>query len=571
MNKSEFIEQIKKYKDTYPFFFLPLTDPFGKKDGDGKRPTLLNWTNITNIDFDKELEEKKNYNLGVRTGISSNIIVIDFDMELKTAFENGIPVEFAQSPYWIKTGSGKGYHYYFKYVSGVNSMDLLKILVDKKEKKVELKCEGKQVVFPPSIHPVTKKEYKFGEEWNSENFNPPDFPLEAYRNYLKSRETSFGSINISKNGNISQSKFIDLETILKTYKGARDTSYFDFAVDLRNNGIPKEATKNFLNAVEFFKRKNLDGYEPMASRTLAEKVNSAYSKNAPVEIKLTSADELLEKTKKQIAENKESKKFKTSLRTLDENLHSLKVGNLYIIVAMSGRGKSFLTNQIFLENINDGKCMFISTEMSPEDMFIRSIQRETGIDFENISNDILSPLQKSMVNEAQEELVNRLKENESSYESYGTEIEKIYEGIKLGIDNNYKFFILDHVHNLTVSGKNDYDFFSSVYHNLQSIALANRVCILVADQLSMETQKDMNLETINVKSTSEGKNVASAVLVLTRDIVEDDPNVDINALKIHLAKNRFGRSKTLHGNINFPSGIITETLENKPVVSFTTI
>ncbi len=105
----------------------------------GKRPIEQNWTNKTH----KNKNEWKQWimnglNIGVKTGLKSNITVIDIDTKdiddkLKRYIE-----------YYTTQKTQKGYHLFFKY-----EPDLPKTRID--DLKIDIENDGGQVVLAPSI------------------------------------------------------------------------------------------------------------------------------------------------------------------------------------------------------------------------------------------------------------------------------------------------------------------------------------------------------------------------------------------------------------------------------------
>jgi hypothetical protein len=119
-----------------------------------KYPYIKEWQKIK-----KSIEIKNNENIGILTGKTNNIIIIDIDKK-----DNGLKTwkkwikEYGDidTPV-VKTGGPEGgFHYYFKYDKDIKSS--LKIKVNDIRIGIDIKSDGGQVVVPPSI--VVKK-YKW--------------------------------------------------------------------------------------------------------------------------------------------------------------------------------------------------------------------------------------------------------------------------------------------------------------------------------------------------------------------------------------------------------------------------
>ncbi|MCK0473910.1 bifunctional DNA primase/polymerase [Halalkalibacter sp. APA_J-10(15)] len=86
-----------------------------------------------------------NKNIGIVTGSVSNCIVLDFDdLTSHTKLE-----KLGQLPVTWTVRSNRGLHLYFNYTSEIPSMKLWD--------SIDILSDKKQVVAPPSLHPIGKK------------------------------------------------------------------------------------------------------------------------------------------------------------------------------------------------------------------------------------------------------------------------------------------------------------------------------------------------------------------------------------------------------------------------------
>lgn len=117
----------------------------------GKIP-LVKWKDFTLTEKDIHKYLRPGVNWGLRTGRLSNglwLYVIDLDKRdlLSTIIERLLfPIK---API---VSTSRGFHCYFTWDKEVKSRHFLGI---------DVKGEGGYVVCPPSIHPITKKEYRF--------------------------------------------------------------------------------------------------------------------------------------------------------------------------------------------------------------------------------------------------------------------------------------------------------------------------------------------------------------------------------------------------------------------------
>jgi hypothetical protein len=121
----------------------------------------LNWPSTTAenalTQIQKFISSKDTNNLGLVTGATSNIVVVDVDVSkggmnlwsLTLAKNGGLP----ESTFTVETGTG-GRHIYFEYDS---ASDLININSDQ---GIDFRTDGGMVLAPWSLHPVTGRQYR---------------------------------------------------------------------------------------------------------------------------------------------------------------------------------------------------------------------------------------------------------------------------------------------------------------------------------------------------------------------------------------------------------------------------
>lgn len=124
---------------------------------DGKRPALKSWTQYQRNRADAQtIRAWKFGNLGIVCGaVSGNLVVLDLDGAAGYATFAATYSALAQT-YTVTSGGGVGRHVYF-YV------DVLPPSVKAMNTPIghlEVCGEGRQVVAPPSIHPITGRSYR---------------------------------------------------------------------------------------------------------------------------------------------------------------------------------------------------------------------------------------------------------------------------------------------------------------------------------------------------------------------------------------------------------------------------
>ena len=150
----------------------------------GKKPRFKGWQERGRASLTEVLEWARQGNIGLRTGVASGgIVVIDVDKG-----GNADALDLPETV-TVVTGSGAR-HYYFRHDEPVRNSQ------GKLGEHIDVKADGGQVVFPGSIHPDTKKEYRWLKghaPWELEiaplpkrivtMLNaPPDRPIETAEN-----------------------------------------------------------------------------------------------------------------------------------------------------------------------------------------------------------------------------------------------------------------------------------------------------------------------------------------------------------------------------------------------------
>lgn len=135
---------------------------------DGKVPTQKEWTDKPRAPLQECERWARVGNVGMRTGSISGVVVIDVD-DASILADLNLPKTVT-----VETGGG-GYHLYFQAPD-----QRIGNSVSKLAKKVDVRGEGGQVVFPGSIHPDTGKMYRWVEGRSPKDIdlaNLPDWVL----------------------------------------------------------------------------------------------------------------------------------------------------------------------------------------------------------------------------------------------------------------------------------------------------------------------------------------------------------------------------------------------------------
>ena len=153
-----------------------------KCESPGKHPRVK-WRQITYThpeQIRKWWEDYPDSNIGIKTGKNSGIIVLDVDGEKgqETLNEKHLDRNAV-----VKTGSGNGYHYYFKH-PGYKINNFVRKLPG-----LDLRADGGLVVAPPSRH-ISGENYQWIKTPDKPFNEPPAWLIEL----VEKQEKTLGMI-----------------------------------------------------------------------------------------------------------------------------------------------------------------------------------------------------------------------------------------------------------------------------------------------------------------------------------------------------------------------------------------
>lgn len=205
--------RIKKAFDFYfenGFDLVPLRS-------NGKIPYELDWTNKNHKNIEEWHEWLNNgLNIGVKTGLISNITVIDIDSQnIPDSINN-----FFKDYKGCVQKTNKGYHYFFKY-----DTDLRKTAFEFDGVHIDIENDGGQVVIFPSVIDGLMREFETFDEIPTINKELKDFIIKNIG--VKKAQENTEEIDLSK--------FVDspLENIKSVTEGNRNNFLIHFGGILR--------------------------------------------------------------------------------------------------------------------------------------------------------------------------------------------------------------------------------------------------------------------------------------------------------------------------------------------------
>ena len=248
---------------------------------EGKRPILPEWQKQpvpTDTDLQSWFGNGNAYNVGIRCGTPSRLIVLDVDGDSgKKTFESitwsGSLADKIENTRITMTGGG-GYHIWFRYNPSdfADSNGIIKSIVLWRqqiqdavlgEKVGEILCqaENKQVISPPSIHPDSQKPYVSNDK-DIQELTPQEFE-ELFAAFGKKQQRSSSSSSTTEDSSSGDSNFTDdrdkqgldpkqlkdlLEVLKPFYRqSVRDYIVFGLSGMLHKEGYSEESALRFVN------------------------------------------------------------------------------------------------------------------------------------------------------------------------------------------------------------------------------------------------------------------------------------------------------------------------------------
>lgn len=237
---------------------------------------------------------------------------------------------------------------------------------------------------------------------------------------------------------------------------------------------------------------------------------------------------------------------------LDKRIGELRGGRIYTIVAGSGVGKSAIAIQAFEESMMMGtKCLFITTEMSTNQLVERMIARRINIS--PMDFDKLTVEQLAEAKEAEGEISELMAETGSAV-AYNVRTAQDVASMLIteSVKNGVQLVILDHLHNLRGDG-DIYRRISDGVHDIQAAVIRSGVAFIMLAQMSRSDRRETNIDMVSGKGAGDIEEVSDVLMVVTRNRLDEG---QLNDMDINITKNRHGMTGWAPQRIEFPSFVI---------------
>lgn len=243
----------------------------------------------------------------------------------------------------------------------------------------------------------------------------------------------------------------------------------------------------------------------------------------------------------------------TGMDCFDRNHIQYVPGHVWVIGAFTSVGKTAMSIQQW-QSASQHRGMFISTEMTEEQVVARIVANRTGIPSTLILSGRLNPVQDERV-EREKAAINteNLKIYDDVYHIDDIENAVLKAHLQGGIDIVW----VDYVQNITSNESNEYQALSRIAKRLQALAKKARCCLILLSQLSNAAAQDDG-GVLQFKGAGEFSAIADLAIILSK-------NRDDSALMMQtIRKNRHGKlgKQAFRFNDNFTSLYALEHHDN---------
>lgn len=488
------------------FSYFPVKD---------KKP-LVDWseymTRLPTPDELKEWEAKyPNYQKGIVTGGISKLLVLDDD--------GGLPSDYKiPSTLTAKTPRG-GTHYYFRLLDELEDRVTTKVGI---LPKVDVRGEGGYVVF-----------YGFTKPYQIQTLAPPpQWLVDLLPNKHKDGQV------------LGNDRDWLVDALDSLTLGNRNSTFASVVGRLWRKGLGIPEIRKLL--LPYAVKSQFPIFE------LQTILNSISRYEQEGQIELRSFQRSAEEYKKRIQERGQFKEpeLSTGFMSLDAATWGLRRGDILTIGARTGIGKTCLCISIAANLCKQGKrVMYVSTEMSFDEIFDRFIAVEANINTFNLSNGNLSAEDKVKL----EDFFKRSK----SYDFH------IFDGLEPTIESlkdviseiKPDVVFIDHLQHMS-SGDNQVRELERLTKSFKQIAKEFNCAMVVASQLNRsvgygDTRQDSSVPQLHhLKGCGSIEEESSQVLLLSRTGPDNDE--ELASVIMHLAKNRHGKTNFIQMQLNRP-------------------
>ena len=244
------------------------------------------------------------------------------------------------------------------------------------------------------------------------------------------------------------------------------------------------------------------------------------------------------------AESGDLVEFSTGFDSLDQAFGGWRPGNMAVLGARPGMGKTCLAVNLTLNALAAGrKCLFLSLEMSGHDIIERLLSARGGIGMQRMSQGLLTEREANDLDGAAVFLASAPLVLDDVGALTGEEAARRISAAaqSSGID----FVVVDYVQLMTGRrSDNRNDQIAEISNTLKRAAMESNATVLVLSQLNRVVERRANLRPIlsDLRDSGAIEQAADLVLLMYRDdYYEQERSLSPGCAEVAVAKNRYGR------------------------------
>jgi len=228
---------------------------------------------------------------------------------------------------------------------------------------------------------------------------------------------------------------------------------------------------------------------------------------------------------------------KYGIERIDVATHGVDAGQFVVIGAQQGMGKSLFAMNIFLNMAKQGKSiLFCSLEM-------KGAQVQTRV----WSHSLSLPHGKLADYSDEESILERLSSAEKEFDGLdvhyfcmgGMTVQDIEKEL---MKKKYDVVVVDYVQLMREPGANSYERVSRISNGLKALAMNYDCAVIGLSQINKEGQKAGRPKAYHLKDSSSLEQDAEVIMILWREMDEDQDVVVDDGLHVFIEKNRNGPS-----------------------------
>jgi len=232
-------------------------------------------------------------------------------------------------------------------------------------------------------------------------------------------------------------------------------------------------------------------------------------------------------------EGRKGPDFNFSIGALNSTMGGLNRGELMVVGAWPGNGKSSLFINLAIDVAVRHKVLFCSSEMTEEEIARRIIARICGISIVKLRRCLVTEEEIQVIKDA----VSLLKD----FDFYIVIVRSVGEIIEAVEKIEPEIIFVDYLHHLRGKGNGEYEIVSNNIRDLQELAIRKNIGVVVAAQLHRREGVVRPPKIDDLRASGQIEENAQMVLLLFWEWqLTDGESGDKNIIECRLVKNRDG-------------------------------